>query len=84
MRHQMGMHAPACMCWRTTMGVHQATPPPCLLEHPCRLNGEEQQDKEQLQALRQLVQQLAAVNPTPQPALSPLINGRCAAAPGMR
>jgi len=42
----------------------------------CRLNSEIlDDDAQELQQMRQLVQQLQAVNPTPQPATSPLING---------
>lgn len=43
----------------------------------CRLNSAEEADNPQLQAsLLQLVTQLSAVNPTPRPAESDLINGR--------
>eukprot|EP00775_Hariotina_reticulata_P006035 gene6035-6273_t len=45
----------------------------------CRLNSAEEADNPQLQAsLLQLVTQLSAVNPTPRPAESDLINGRWA------
>lgn len=45
----------------------------------CRLNSVEEADDPKLQRqLLQLVQELSAVNPTPRPAESDLINGRCA------
>jgi hypothetical protein len=49
---------------------------PCKI---CRLNSVEEADDPKLQRqLLQLVGELSAVNPTPRPAESDLINGRCA------
>lgn len=50
-----------------------------LLPTHTRLNSAEEADDAQLQKqLLQLVQELTAVNPTPRPAESDRINGRCA------
>eukprot|EP00882_Tetradesmus_deserticola_P012645 GHRQ01013401.1.p1 GENE.GHRQ01013401.1~~GHRQ01013401.1.p1 ORF type:complete len:174 (+),score=49.95 GHRQ01013401.1:351-872(+) len=50
-----------------------------LVKTVTRLNSAQEADDPALQgSLLQLVQQLAAVNPTPRPAESDLINGRCA------
>lgn len=47
----------------------------------CRLNSEQDGDNPELQKqLLSLVQQLAALNPTPRPAESQRINGRCGSA----